>query len=32
VSGRLLEEAGLDRDQGSYRLERTLLRIVSRRG
>lgn len=32
VSGRTLEEAGLDRDQGSYRLERALLRIVSRRG
>lgn len=31
VSGRRLEDVGLDRDQGSYRLERTLLRIVSRR-
>lgn len=31
ASGRVLVEAGLDREQGSYQLERALLRIVSRR-
>lgn len=32
VRGRVLEQAGLDREQGSYLLENTLLRIVERRG
>lgn len=31
VRGRVLEESGLDREQGSYLLEATLLRIVERR-
>ncbi len=30
--GRVLADSGLEREQGSYQLERTLLRIVSRRG
>ena len=31
VRGRVLEESGLDREQGTYLLENTLLRIVERR-
>jgi DNA polymerase-3 subunit delta len=32
VSGRVLTETGVDREQGTYQLERALLRIVARRG